>query len=774
VGGIPALSPAAAPPLPASVIDGFVEAARRFPDRIAVRCGERALDYRELDKRSARLARHLIRLGAGAEARVGLCMTRGVGAVVGMLGILRAGAAYVPLDPEAPPTATAAVVADAGLQLLVTERGGTALAPGASRIELDADGRCAAPAASSARLPQIDPRQLMYVIYTSGSTGGPKGVLVEHGQVARLFPAIGEHLRFDQRDVWTQMHSLSFGFSVWEVWGALAHGGTLLVVPPQTALAPARLYGQLAEHGATVLSLTPSAFRVLVRSGRALPEPAGLPSLRLLAFSGEPLDAALLQAWFDRFGDERPVLANMYALTETAGEVAYRRIRRGDARSTGRHSIGRPLADTAFRLLDAAGAAVPAGEAGELVVVGPSVARGYLNRPELQAQRFIDCGAAGAAARGYRTGDLARQLDDGEYEFVGRLDRQLKVRGYRVEPGQVEEALRAHDDVVDAVVTGDASGLRAFVVARDGRLPAGLREFAGGRLPHYCVPERWVAIDRLPLTANGKLDLGALESAHGEEAAADAAPTAGEPAPTADALRAIWLELLETDEVGDDDDFFDRGGHSLLTLQLVMRIEERLRRKLTMRDVFENPTFGAQAQLLQRAGPAGTQAAAAAVVDAAAAGRDADGGYMGRAIAEARRALDAGEAPYAACIVRGDEVLACVHNRINGSGDITAHAEVEAIRAACAAAGSTDLSGCTIYSTCEPCSMCLTACAWAGIGRVVFGARMSDEQRFGLAAPTVPAATMQAHLGRPAELVPDVGRDQMLALYELWLRLQAV
>ena len=778
MGGVPALNCPPGQATPASVVDCFVDAARRFPHRVAVRAGERALDYRELDKRSARLARHLMRLGAGAEVRVGLCIPRGIGAVVGMLGILRAGAAYVPLDPDAPPSAVAAVVADAGIQLLVTASGRAAM-PGTSSIELDADGRCAAPAASSARLPELDPRQLMYAIYTSGSTGGPKGVLVEHGQVARLFPAIAEHCLFDEQDVWTQLHSLAFGFSVWEVWGALAHGGTLLAVPAAVALSPAQLFAQLAANGVTVLSLTPSAFRVLVRSGRALPDASSLRSLRLLAFSGEALDAAILDAWFERFGDERPVLANMYALTETAGEVAYRRLRRGDSATAARRSIGRPLADTAFRLVDAAGAPVPDGEAGELIVVGPSVARGYLNRPDLQSQRFLVEASDGSEARGYRTGDLARRLADGEYEFVGRADRQLKVRGYRVEPGQVEEALRRHASVVDAVVTGDEFGLRACVVSRDGAVPGDLREFAAERLPHYCVPDQWVAIERLPLTANGKLDLEALApSLHAPSTAASTpdAAAANDPSRPVDALRAIWRELLAIDEVGDEDDFFDLGGHSLMTLQLILRIEESLGSKLTMRDVFEHPTFAAQAELLRRSdAPAEAAPEAAPTTRAeAGAGGDLDARYMGLAIAEARRAFDAGEVPYAACIVRGGEVLACAHNRINGSADITAHAEVEAIRAACAAAGSTDLSGCTIYSTCEPCSMCLTACVWAGIGRVVWGARMDDEQRYGLAAPTVSAATMQAHLGRPAELVADVGRDEMLALYEVWLRMQAV
>lgn len=776
MGGVPALSRLPALQAP-GVVDVFVELAHRFPSRTAVRDGDRIVDYRDLDKRSARLARHLIRLGAGAEVRVGLCMPRGIGAVVGMLGILRSGAAYVPLDPHAPAASTAAIAADAGLSLLVTGRGIEG-PPAVSRIELDAEGRCSAPAASSARLPQLDARQLMYAIYTSGSTGGPKGVLVEHAQVARLFPAVGEHLRFDERDVWTQMHSLAFGFSVWEIWGALAHGGTLLVVPPETALSPTQLFAHLAANDATVLSLTPSAFRVLVRNGRALPAPSSLPSLRLLAFSGEALDASILQTWFERFGDERPVLANMYALTETAGEVAYRRVRRSDSTGAGRHSIGRPLSDTDFRLVSSTGANVQAGQSGELIVLGPSVARGYLNRPELQAARFLVERSGGCERRGYRTGDLARELPGGEYEFVGRVDRQLKVRGYRVEPAQVEEALRAHDGVVDAVVTGDAHGLRAFVVTSDCRLPDGLREFVGQRLPHYCVPDQWVTVERLPLTANGKLDLVALEAV--ADALLQPAPTPQAVADTdagslAGGLRVIWRELLGVDDVSDEDDFFDRGGHSLLTLQLTLRIEERLGRKLTMRDMFEHPTFGAQVSLLQQREPAESEAGVVTSVEATpAAGNDDDARYMGLAIAEARRALDAGEAPYAACIVRGSEVLACAHNRISGSGDITAHAEVEAIRAACAATGSTDLSGCTIYSTCEPCSMCLTASVWAGIGRVVFGAHMSDEQRFGLAAPTVPAATMQAYLGRPAELLPGVGRGPMLALYEVWLRMQAV
>jgi amino acid adenylation domain-containing protein len=758
-----------------SLVDCFVEAARRFPQRTAVRAGERTVAYRELDERSARLAGHLMRLGVGAEMHVGLRLSRGIAAVVGLLGILRAGAAYLPLDPQAPPSLVADAIAEAGVHVVLVDRG-SAGAAGVTPVELDADGRLDTPADLPAALPAIGPDQLMYTIYTSGSSGGAKGVLVDHGQVARLFPALAEHVRFDENDVWSQTHSLAFGFSVWEIWGALAHGGTLLVVAQHVALAPARLFPLLAAHSVTVLSLTPSAFRVLVRSGRALPQPSALQSLRMLAFSGEPLDAAILDAWFDRFGDERPLLANMYALTETAGEVAYRRVRRGDRAGAARHSIGRPLPDTSFRLVDSAGMAVADGAAGELIVVGPSVARGYLNRPDLQAQRFIDEGAGGpVATRGYRTGDLARRLADGEYEFVGRADRQLKVRGYRVEPAQIEDVLRQHGSVVDAVVGGDPYGLFAAVVVRDGRLPDGLPEFVAARLPHYCVPDRWAAIDRLPLTMNGKLDLGAVQSAGGGRAAAETIVD-GSDGP-ADALRVIWRELLGVDELGDDDDFFDRGGHSLLTLQLIQRIEERLGRTLTMRDVFERPVFSAQVDLLRRLAPQRallleSPPASGAAIDSSSTA--ADGSYMARAIAEARRALDAGEAPYAACIVRGDSILACAHNRVAGRADITAHAEIEAIRAACAALGSTDLSGCTLYSTCEPCSMCLTACAWAKIGRVVWGARMSDEQRFGLAAPTVPAATMRAQLGRPAELVADLRRDEMLALFELWFRMQAV
>lgn len=775
MGRIPALTRPAGPAVRASLVDCFVEAVRRFPQRTAVWAGERAVTYRELDERSARLAGHLMRLGVGAEMRVGLRQSRGLAAVVGMLGILRAGAAYVPLDLQAPPSTVADAVAEAGIRILLVDRG-SAGAAGVTPVELDADGRLNAPADLPPALPAIEPDQLMYTIYTSGSTGGAKGVLVEHGQVARLFPALAEHVRFDENDVWAQTHSLAFGFSVWEIWGALAHGGTLLIVPQPIALAPARLFPLLATRDVTVLSLTPSAFRVLVRSGQALPHPSALRSLRMLAFSGEPLDAAILDAWIDCFGDERPLLANMYALTETAGEVAYRRVRRGDQTSAARHSIGRPLPDTAFRLVDSAGTAAADGAAGELIVVGPSVARGYLNRPELQAQRFIvDQAGAPAATRGYRTGDLARRLADGEYEFVGRTDRQLKVRGYRVEPAQIEEVLRQHDGIVDAVVSGDPFGLVACVVARDGRLPDGLPEFVAARLPHYCVPDRWAAIDRLPLTVNGKLDLAALQAAGDDRAAGDSTGD-GSDWP-ADELRVIWRELLGVDELRDDDDFFDRGGHSLLTLQLIQRIEERLGRALTMRDVFERPVFSAQVDLLHRLAPQrapelGSPPGSNVAIDSASAA--ADGDYMGRAIAEARRALDAGEAPYAACIVRGDGILACAHNRVAGRADSTAHAEIEAIRAACAALGSTDLSGCTLYSTCEPCSMCLTACAWAKIGRVVWGARMSDEQRFGLAAPTVPAATMRAQLGRPAELVADLRRDDVLALFELWFRMQAV
>jgi len=756
--------------------------ARVRPSDPAVRELGATLDYRTLDRRANAVARALAERGVRPGDLVGLGLPRSTGALVAMLGILKCGAAYVAVDPAHPAAWQQAVLDDAQPRHVL----GLAEAQGAAATGVEAllaDG-----AEDDALAIGVDPSATMYVAYTSGSTGRPKGVVVSHANVARLFPALRPFMSFGPEDIWTMFHSPAFGFSVWEIWGAWAHGGCLVLVPQRLAMAPAALLDLLAAERVTVFSQTPTAFRQLGAELRRQGRRHALPDLRWVAFSGEALPAQVLAPWLDAFGAERPALANLYALTETSGEVFFHRITEADLDESSASCIGRPLDDVRAELRGESGEPVADGEVGELWIGGPAIAQGYLKQPDLTAERF-------AAPRGepggrwFRTSDLARRRPDGRYWFAGRADRQIKHRGYRIEPGAIEAVLMREPALVDAVVQAEphassgADVLVAYLVPRQpGPLPPGLAARVAAALPHYAVPDRFVPVHGLPLTPNGKLDRAALSALMVESPSAAPQPVP-EPASATSgagdgieaAMASLWAELLEVPDVRPEDDFFDRGGHSLLTLHLTVAIEERFGVTLSMTDVFEAPTLRALADLVrtQRAAgppPRPSDRAPREAPDA----DDPHGRYMRLAIEQARQALADGQPPYGACIVKDGEVVAAVHNRICRNTDATAHAEVEAIREACRRLGTTLLDGCVMYSTAEPCSMCLTAGVWAGIDTMVYGADMADEERYGLARPTVPASTMQQHLKRPLRLVPGVGRDEMRALFEHWLRIRAL
>ncbi|WP_374434070.1 amino acid adenylation domain-containing protein [Inhella sp.] len=718
--------------------------------------------YAELNRRADHLAAALAARGIGAGDRVVLAYERSAQALAALLGILKSGAAYVPVDPAHPAEWQAQIVADCEPAAVL----GALRSPHSATLD-DAWWLAQGPAAW---VPDraLAAEDLMYLIYTSGSTGQPKGVRVSHANVARLFPSLAGHMPFGAQDRWTLCHSLSFGFSVWEVWGAWAHGGCLVLVPPALSQSPQRLLDLLAAERVTVLSQTPTAFRQLARG--LGPQTPALPDLRWVAFSGEALEPHTLAPWLAHFGAERPRLANLYALTETSGEVAFHRVTDADLAPGRGACIGQALPDVRLRLVDEQGADVAPGELGELVVGGPSVALGYWRRPELEAQRF----GWHDGQREYRTGDLARQGPDGALRFEGRADRQVKLRGYRVELGAVEAALASHPALRDAVVDAEPQGtggrcLVAYVQPIEGgALPAGLAAFVAERLPHYAVPERWVAIDHLPMTPNGKLDWAALRAQAG--APADPPPAHVQPgAGLQQAVAALWCRVLQRAEVTPDDDFFDLGGYSLLALELTLALEQELGLQVTMTDLFEAPTLAALCALLERRQSLGQDP------EAQAAEAGMDGVYMRQAIAKAREAMLVGQPPYAACIVGPDgAVLAVAHNAIWQNQDATAHAEVEAIRAACRNLGASELKDCVLYSTAEPCSMCLSASVWAGLQRIVYAIDMQDEPRFGLAEPTVPCRTLLQMLGKPVPVQGGVMRAEMHALLEDWLRLQSV
>ncbi|WP_208921565.1 non-ribosomal peptide synthetase [Streptomyces capitiformicae] len=445
----------------------FAEQVRLRPDAVAVGCGAQRLTYAELDRRSDALARRLRDLGVGPESRVAICVEPSVRLVTGILGILKSGGAYVPLDPRHPAERLAFTLADSGAVALVADPEHAALADGIAVLDADPllpEG----PSAESPLEPApLGPDHLAYVIYTSGTTGRPKGALLTHANVLRLFDAAAADMSFGPDDVWSLYHSAAFDVSVWEIWGALLHGGQIAVVPQEDRRTPASFHALVRAEGVTVLSQTPTAFRQFADADAVAGGPQARPlALRYVVFAGEALEPGMLRDWTARHPDG-PRLVNMYGITETTVHVTVHTLGPADLAGS-RSVIGRPLVDLAVHLLDRRGEPVPPGVPGELCVGGPGLARGYLDRPGLTAERFVPS-PLGGGARLYRSGDLARRLPDGALEYLGRIDQQVKVRGHRVEIGEIEAELGAHAGVRHvAVLPREApdggTGLVAYLV----------------------------------------------------------------------------------------------------------------------------------------------------------------------------------------------------------------------------------------------------------------------------------------------------------------------
>jgi amino acid adenylation domain-containing protein len=583
----------------------FERQVARAPDAIAVVCEGSGLTYAELDARANRLARYLVLLGAGPERLVAVAMERSAGLVVALLAVLKSGAAYLPVDPEYPAERIAYVLGDARAMLLVCDQAMAGRVPIADipRVVMDAEDCATVMAALAAdgladseRIGHLFPEHPAYVIYTSGSTGRPKGVVVPHRNVVRLIAMTGGWFDFGPGDAWTLFHSYAFDFSVWELWGALATGGRLVVVPYLVSRSVTEFRKLLAAERVTVLNQTPMAFYQLMDMWAAGSELA----LRYVIFGGEALDCARVARW-RRAVPGAPALVNMYGITETTVHVTGHIV---DAATESAASvIGTPIPDLEAFVLDEWLGLVPPGVAGELYIAGAGLARGYLGRPGLTGERFVACPFGRAGERMYRTGDLARWNADGQLEYLGRADDQVKIRGFRIELGEVEAVLAGLPGVAQAavIVREDRPGdkrLAGYVVPAPGAAldPAGLRAAAGSVLPKYMVPAAIVVLDGLPLTASGKLDRRALPAPEYAAAGGRAPATARE-----QALCEVFAQVLGVDRVGVEDSFFDLGGHSLLATRLVSRVRATLGTELAIREVFENPTAASLAEVLEGA-----------------------------------------------------------------------------------------------------------------------------------------------------------------------------
>jgi len=577
----------------------FEEQVLRSPDAVALVYEDQHVTYTELNRRANGLALRLRELGVTPGQLVGLRTERGVELVVGIIGILKAGGAYLPLDPAYPKDRVSFMIEDSRVSIVVTQKQLAADLDGVgvTRVFLGdlAAGVDSNPSPSAA----VD--DLAYVIYTSGSTGKPKGAMVTHYNVTRLFEATDGWYRFGKEDVWTLFHSYAFDFSVWELWGALLYGGRLVIVPYWVSRSPEAFRELLVRERVSVLNQTPSAFRQLIQA--ELSERKADLALRYVIFGGEALELQSLRPWLERYGDERPLLVNMYGITETTVHVTYRPIRWDDVRSGQGSVIGMPIPDLQLYILDPVGQPVPIGVPGEMYVGGAGVARGYLNRPELTAQRFVhDPFAARPDARLYRSGDLARRMENGDIEYLGRIDHQVKIRGFRIELGEIEAGIARHPAVREVAVLAreDAPGdkrLTAYVVAEGppGDLLDRLRALIRSTMPEYMVPAHFVMLDTLPLTENGKVDRKALPAPVMSRAGSGqsyAAPRT----PVETSIAAIWEAVLGIERVGIHDHFFELGGDSILSIQVVARCRQA-GLSISPRDLFRSPTVAQLAEV---------------------------------------------------------------------------------------------------------------------------------------------------------------------------------
>ncbi|GAA2355137.1 non-ribosomal peptide synthetase DhbF [Saccharopolyspora halophila] len=587
---------------PATLPQLFEEQAQRWPDSIALVHGDERLSYAELNTRANQLAHHLIDHGVGPEQLVALALPRSAELVVALLAVLKAGAAYLPLDPEQPAERIAHIVEDSLPSVLISDRERAARLPaGITRVLLDDAGdeitRHSPRDPKPGERGPLTSEHAAYVIYTSGSTGKPKGVAVPHQNVVRLFSATEAWFGFTEQDVWTLFHSYAFDFSVWEIWGALLRGGRLVVVPHEVSRSPAEFLELLDRERVTVLNQTPSAFYQLSQADRE--NPGADLALRYVVFGGEALELSRLDDWYRRHADDAPKLINMYGITETTVHVSYVELDRDLVAARDGSLIGRGIPDLRVYLLDSRLRPVPPGVVGELYVAGEGLARGYLGQRGLTAQRFVADPHGAPGSRMYRSGDLGRWRPDGSIEFIGRADQQVKVRGFRIEPGEIEANLTAHPQVRQAavIVRADDPGdqrLVGYVVGTAD--PAELRAHLADRVPSYMVPSAFVVLDEIPLTANGKLDVKALPAPEFGSGGGRAARNATEAV-----LCRLFGEVLGVDDVGIDDGFFDLGGHSLLAARLLARVRSELGAELGIRTLFDHPVVAELASRLRTA-----------------------------------------------------------------------------------------------------------------------------------------------------------------------------
>lgn len=572
--------------VPAATVQQWFRAqVERAPSAIAAEFEGQTWTYGELDARSDAVAAQLLAAGVTTDAVVGICMQRSLDMVAGLLGILKAGAGYLPLDPNFPQPRLAYIIDNARPAALLTQAGLTAKleAAGLPLILCDTEAR----ADASPGAVEVDGGTLAYVLYTSGSTGQPKGVEVPQSALVNLLAAMQREVAFTPDDSLLAVTTLSFDLAAFELLLPLVSGGRVVVVSREIAADPPRLAALIGRSDCTVMAATPATWRALIEGGWA-----GKKGLRILC-GGEAMSRGLAEELLARSES----LWNVYGPTETTIFSTVQNVRA----EPGPVPIGRPIANLQHYILDPRGSPTPIGVVGELYIGGAGVARGYRNRSDLTQARFVERAVA-PGVRLYRTGDLASYREDGVLDYHGRIDSEEKIRGFRVAVEEIEAALIRHPEIAAAAVKAwpDVSGNKALtayivVAGEDEPTVADLRQFLGETLPDYMVPSRFARIDELPMTSTGKVDRKVLPEPREGVLRALFMPPEG---PAEERLAEIWKDVLGAPAVGRDENFFDLGGHSLLVAKLLRRIEVEYGRRLTMAAFFHGPTVEAMAKLL--------------------------------------------------------------------------------------------------------------------------------------------------------------------------------
>lgn len=586
-----------------TLIELFEDRVAKAPDRVALIYGEATMTYGELNQQANKVARVLRSKGVERDDVIGILMEKNMQVVISMLGILKAGGAYVPIDVTYPQDRIDYIIENSQLQLMLTsdEYAGLVQNEAVTLVSLDE----AKSISDTTNLPGINrPEDLCYIIYTSGTTGNPKGVMVEHKNVVRLLFNEAFQFDFTADDVWTMFHSHCFDFSVWEMYGPLLYGGKLVLVSQDEARDPSRYLQMVQTHQVTVLNQTPTAFYSLSKTCED--HGVELPAVRYVIFGGEALSPIKLKRW--KASHPQTKMVNMYGITEITVHASYKEIEDFEIENN-LGNIGKSIPTGSLFLLDSNQKPVPTGVIGELYVGGEGVARGYINNPKLTDSRFVN-NPFKHGTRLYRTGDLAVLLDNGDFEYKGRIDRQVQLKGFRIELKEIEHQLNRHESIDDVVVVKTQSAsteepfLCAYYLGEDELNMTELRSFLQDKLPGYMIPSYYVRIEEMPFTSNNKIDTARLpEPIIGLTGSSYVAPSTEEEV----AMCEIWQEHLGVDRIGVSDNFFVLGGDSLKAIGLISRLNERLATSLTIADLYANSSIIELVDAIQSKGDSQTE-----------------------------------------------------------------------------------------------------------------------------------------------------------------------